>query len=146
MEMDEALSHGCRHQSAHGGKSYDVCWDFIRTATFGFDDEAGMKACNLSIVSKSWVTEIPETRRFLRIWSWGLHSKVQVVWHAAVWQINSTAPSMQYNNMFKSSDIGSCMRRTGLDYTFNPHTIEFFCPGFTLPRRHDATHRQLAAA
>lgn len=58
---------------------------------------------------------------------------------------------MQYNNMFKSSDIGSCMRRTGLDFIFNHHTIEIFHPIFSqdsspLVAMSDATRRQLAAA
>ena len=99
-----------------------------------------MKIWTLSFVSKSWVTETLE-RRFLRIWSWGSHSKavqLRVVTTCGCLTTNSTAPSMQYN-MFKSSDIGSCMRRTGLDLHFQTsHHRNLFLDlssGFKPPRR-----------
>lgn len=47
-------------------------------------------------------------------------------------------------NMFKSSDIGACMRRTGLDFIFKPHTIETTSPIFlqdsSPSRRHGWRH------
>lgn len=86
-----------RYRPAHWGKS---CWDFIRAAPVGYWWLGRIWKyipCHLSPRAESQTLQ--RTRRFMRIWSWGVvqqAAQLRVVRHAAVWQTNSTAPSMQY--------------------------------------------------
>lgn len=100
-----------------------------------------MKIWTLSFVSKSWVTETLENEKIpedliMRVAQQG--SSTASCMTCGCLTTNSTAPSMQYN-MFKSSDIGSCMRRTGLDLHFQTsHHRNLFLDlssGFKPPRR-----------
>lgn len=105
-----------------------------------------------SFVSQSWVTERPVIEKIHEDLIMRGCTARQLDFELCDMRLfdKLTRPLLPCN-MFKSSDIGSCIRRTGLEFTLKPHTIEtssliFLQDSSPLVAMYDATRRQLAAA